>query len=108
MKEILNAKIISTFLGYEDHGRFVYRIIVDYGSTQQGLGDYVLDTFIGSRGKCVGSSMGMDKLMDITKTVGVDSWENLKGKHIRVEREDHLIKRIGNILMDKWFDPNEG
>lgn len=45
-------------------------------------------------------------MMRIMDTVGVESWEDLAGKYIRVETEDWggEVKRIGNVISSKWFD----
>lgn len=43
------------------------------------------------------------------KTVGVDNWEDLEGKYIRVVNRGigRTIKTIGNLMEDKWFDIEE-
>ena len=48
----------------------------------------------------------MMRIMDI---VGVDKWEDLKDKYIRVESNGWggTIKKIGHITDDKWFDIDE-
>ena len=44
--------------------------------------------------------------MRIMDTVGVERWEDLKGKYIRIVDEGwgSSVKKIGNIIEDKWFD----
>ena len=39
-------------------------------------------------------------------TVGVEKWEDLKDKYVRVVDDGwgSSIKKIGNIIDDKWFD----
>jgi hypothetical protein len=50
----------------------------------------------------------MEFIARVLDVVGVDSWEELPGKHIRVDHDEWgPIHRIGNIIEDKWFDPNE-
>lgn len=96
--EIKNAKIGSTFLGIEDHGIFTAMITVDYGGSSQGFGQHNL-TY---------KDYGIKYLRKILETVGVDSWEELVGKHIRVKKEggyNSKICSIGNIIEDKWFEP---
>ena len=41
--------------------------------------------------------------------MGVEKWEDLVGKYIRVESEGlgGGIVKIGNIIENKWFDPKE-
>lgn len=48
-------------------------------------------------------------IAEILETVGVESWEELPGKFIRCENEGSggKITRIGNIIKDKWFSPED-
>lgn len=97
--EIKNAKIDSTMLGYEGHGILTVEITLDYGGSMQGFGGYQLsDPHDFHRW-----------ITELIKVVGVELWENLKGKYIRVECEsgwNGKIIRIGNLLEDKWFKPS--
>ena len=53
-----------------------------------------------------GSAAGMEYLMRIMNTVGVEKFQDLKGKYVRVATKGwgNSVKIIGNILKDKWFD----
>ena len=44
--------------------------------------------------------------MRIMDTVGVEKFQDLKGKYIRVAAKGwgNSVKIIGNIINDKWFD----
>lgn len=88
MNEILNAQIKSTCLGIEDHGMFWLSLELDYGGSQQGY----------SRWQPTGEDIR--RLLNI---IGVDKWENLTGRFLRVKRQDGLIINVGNILKDVWF-----
>jgi hypothetical protein len=92
--EIRNAKIAGTTLGFEDHGIFTCFLHLEYGSGNigQSFGGYFLE----SHPKMIQS---------ILKTVGVNSWENLKGKYIRAEFDNIHVERIGHITEDKWYNP---
>lgn len=110
--EIQNALIKSTSLGYEDHGILTCWLHLDFGGSCQGFGGYALDEPIKDReGKFVERvpTVATGKwVKGILEVVGVEKWEALSGKHIRVEREDGWngkIRRIGHFLEDKWFDP---
>lgn len=93
--ETINAKIESTMLGFEDRGIMTWFLTLDFGGTGQGFGGYAL-----------GGATTDFAIKRILKVVGVEKWEDLKGKYIRVKREPRgLIKSIGNLLEDKWFDP---
>lgn len=104
MTVIKNAEITETFLGFEDHGILTIDIGIGYGEgTTQMFGGYALG---GNKGE---GKYLQHWVVGLLKTVGVDTWEKLKGKHIRVEKEDEYGKvlRIGNFLKDEWFDPKE-
>ena len=95
--ETKNAKIVSAFLGYEDYGIFTFSLSLDYGGTRQGFGQYELEY----------PAYGVKMIEKILKTVGVDSWEQLPGKHIRVVAEHTKVHKIGNLIEDKWFSPED-
>jgi hypothetical protein len=97
---IHNAVIRSVSIDIEDHGMLTAWVNLDYGDSCQGFGGYALDC---------GSSCG--KFVRKTlETVGVDSWEALKGQTIRVRRGNKcndLVEAIGHIIKDKWFEPKK-
>ena len=50
---------------------------------------------------------GIKALMRIMEVIGVDKFEDIKGKYVRlafVKYDDSTAKIIGNIIEDKWFD----
>lgn len=97
----MNGKIIDTMLGIEDHGIMTFMLDINFGnSTGQGFGGYSLE---GGTGK------SMKAVRKVLETVGVDKWEDLKGKYIRVRKEQEfgVIDSIGNIVEDRWFSMKE-
>lgn len=95
METIKNAKIEGTTLGYESHGILTCNITLDYGGSCQGFGGYKL-----------GGDYTTEVIEGILKAVGVESWEELAGKHVRVKRGEGYhgkVLAIGNFLEDKWF-----
>jgi hypothetical protein len=46
-------------------------------------------------------------IMELLQVVGVRSWEELKGKSIRVKATDEQIEEIGHFLKDEWFDKDK-
>ena len=97
-----NARIKSTMLGYEDHGILTCFLNLEQNGTGQGFGGYRLD-----------APKGYSKFTDlwvkqILKVVGVEKWESLEGKYIRVKGKAFgSIEGIGHITDDKWFFPKE-
>lgn len=91
-----NAKIERTTLGFEDHGILTAFLILDYGGAGQGFGGYSLK----------GDAMS-GFVEQVLNTVGVQAWEELPGKYIRVEADHSKVHRIGHITADKWFDPKK-
>lgn len=106
--ETKNARITSTTLGYEDHGILTCMLMLDYGDCgAQGFGGYGLDSYVKDRETRVGTEYGMQFIIEILNTVGVEKWEDLVGKHIRVKADWGKVHAIGNVLSDKWFNPEE-
>ncbi len=108
--EIKNAIIESTMLGSEDHGILTAYLRLNYGGSGQGFGGYALDRFTGpgsSAGERVGTAYGMEFIRRVMKTVGVEKWEDLKGKHCRARMEDNGVYAIGHIIEDRWFCPTQ-
>ena len=108
--EIKNAKISSTMLGREDHGIMTFMIFINFGgdccSVSCGIGGYALDYYDKALDKRVFSPKSMEVISNILDVVGVDNWEDLPGKYIRIK--DYglgtSIRDIGNILENKWFN----
>jgi hypothetical protein len=105
--EIKNARITATMLGQEDRGIMSAYLTLDGGGWGVSFGGYAMDSWSEAEQRRIGAAYGMEFIMGILRVVGVESWEALKGKHIRVETEGlgGRCLRIGNILKDEWFDP---
>lgn len=101
--EIENGLIDSAFLGWEDHGCFACSIGIEFGCVHQAFGVYQLGNRTG------GDDYGITFLAKLMNAVGVNEWSKLKGTHVRVKRDKHgdLIRAIGHIIEDKWFEPRE-
>lgn len=104
-REIKNAIITGTNLGYESHGILTCMISLNYGGSGQGFGGYALDKWNGKERN--GTAYGTEFIRRIIKTVGVENWEDLKGKHVRVDASWGKVHGIGNIIEDKWFYPEK-
>lgn len=107
--EIKNAVIESTRLGY-DHGFLSAWVFLDYGGAGQGFGGYALMSLEGSpyreKSEQGPSYAGVfiDSILDV---VGVEQWEDLKGKSVRVKASLTNVEAIGHFIKDKWFSPRE-
>lgn len=101
--EILNAKITNTKLG-EDHGCLTANLFLEGDGWGCTFGGYCLDHWFSDVGK-YNSSDGYGAIIELMKTLEVESWEKLNGKYVRVEIEGwggNIIK-IGHLLKNKWF-----
>lgn len=94
-RKIENARIVSTFLGIEDHGIFIAVLHLDYGSTRQGFGTHDLEY----------EDYQIGYLRLILEVVGVEKWEDLPGKYIRADHDRTKVYGIGNIIDNKMFYP---
>ena len=108
-----NAIIERTMLGYEDHGIMTCFLYLKQEGSGQGFGGYGLDAKPlkdkqGHYGDRRPSKFAGFWIKRILETVGVEKWEDLSGKHIRVDGEEFGdILGIGNIINDKWFYPKK-
>lgn len=107
--EIKNAKITRVSLSMADHGCLTFYIGLNGGGWCCNFGGYCIGKgYLGAK-SFRGSEAGLEVLMRIMDTVGVECWEDLKGQYCRVKTEGWggKILSIGNILKDKWFDIKE-
>lgn len=81
------AKIKSTHLGLEDHGIATAYLHCEWDGAGIGVGGYGLDAPVERDGKFShreGTGYGLDHLMALVRTVGVESWEKLAGANVIV------------------------
>lgn len=109
MSQIENALIKSTMLGFEDHGIMTFFLYLEMDGAGVGFGGYALDKWDESKKERVGVGVSLDLLKEIMEVVGVETWEDLKGKHIRVDSEGWGggALGIGNLIKDKWVYPKK-
>lgn len=107
--EIRNAKITSTMLGREDHGIMTFMIFIEFGACCCGVGGYALDGHDRETKTRVFSAKSMEVVSKILEVVGVDTWEKLPNKYIRIKVNGwgSTIDEIGNLMEDKWFNIRE-
>jgi hypothetical protein len=44
-------------------------------------------------------------IMRVMEVVGVEHWDELKGKAVRIRGDSNRISTIGNFIKDEWFNP---
>lgn len=109
MREIVNAQIKSTSLGAGDAPCFTCYLHLEFDGGGVSFGGYSLDKFDKELDKRIGVGMSIDFIQEIMDVVGVSTWEQLKGKYIRLDTEGWGGRAlgIGNLLKDKWVYPEE-
>ncbi len=103
--EIKNAIITHAKIEYGDRGFLQVWLTLDYGGCSQGFGGYVLYLPKSFDHHSVESFAGhhIYRCMEIA---GVDVWDRITGKSIRVSIKDGLIDGIGHIIKDDWYYPS--
>lgn len=101
---LIPAVIERTTLGYEDHGVMVGWLHLEYRGSGQGAGGYVLDSpekTEDGKSHRVGTGYGLDWIIRVLETVGVDNWESLSRARINILKSTDAwgpIEGIANIL----------
>ena len=107
--DIKNAKITHTMFGREDHGIMTFTIFVHTDMYDIGLGGYAIDRYDRETKTRKFTAQGLEAISKILEVVGVDTWEQLPGKYIRIKDQGwgKPIDEIGNLIEDKWFNMRE-
>lgn len=103
---VTNAIITSARIWTGDRGLLTANLDLDYGGSGQSFGGYVL---------YLPKSYGHHKLMSCAghfiwrcmEIAGVESWDRMVGRTIRVQQNYSHIEAIGHIVKDDWFNPRE-
>lgn len=107
---IKNAEITSTMLGREDHGIMTFMIFVKFDKCVHcGIGGYAIDQYDQETKSRVFAVKGLEAISRIMEVVGVNKWEDLSGKYIRIKDNGlgSTIDEIGNLMEDEWFNLRE-
>lgn len=102
--EIKNAVIKSVSISTER--TLSAWLHLDYGGSGQGFGGYCLYNN-STKGKKDGGNYAGMFIQRCIEIGGVEEWERLPGKTIRVKAGHNSIEAIGHILTDDWFDPKK-
>ena len=90
-----------------DHGCLTLAMTLEGGGWGVVYGGYCLGKgYLGADDDFFsGSASGMEYLIRIMDTVGVEKFQDLRGEYVRVATKiGDPVKIIGNIINDKWFD----
>ena len=100
-EEIVNAQITDTFLGREDHGILTFYVYMEFQGGGVRVGGYALD-----RAGKEYLAEGFGAISEIIRVVGADSWEDLRGRFLRVKSRglSQPVTEIGNLMHNDWFD----
>jgi hypothetical protein len=103
--EYENAVIESTTLGIQ-HGVLTCWLHLAGDGWGCGFGGYALDEWDPETRTRHGDQRTAQFINRILSVVGVDAWEKLPGKVIRVNRArvGDGITIIGNVVKDEWLD----
>lgn len=79
-------------------------IELDYGGYSQSFGGYVLHMSDNDENQKNKNNYAGHFIMRCIQIGGVQRWEDLKGKTIRVISDNYKIYAIGHIVINDWFD----
>lgn len=110
--EIENAKITNVSLTMADYCSLVFWITVEGAGWGCSIGGYkIASGMLGAKPEDFKAETGngLVAMMRIMDAVGVEKWEDLKGKYCRVKTDGWggTINEIGNLINDKWFNIKE-
>lgn len=103
--EIKNAVIESVRLNIE-RGLSGW-LYLSYGGSGQGFGGYLLYAPKGWAGHGKDRNYAGHFIHRCIEIGGVEDWEKLPGRTIRVKAEHSKVHAIGHIVKDDWFDPSK-
>lgn len=111
MEEIRNAVIQSVTLDTGDRGLLTAWLHLDYGGSGQGFGGFALYLPKNFKHHSIQGDHAGHFIYRCMQIADVTEWNKMKGKTIRVKLDKPglggLIKAIGHIINDDWFNPSE-
>lgn len=106
--KVKNAKITNVDLSMADHGCLDMSMTMDGGGWGCVFGGYALGNGYLGADTFRGTAAGLEYIMRVMDIIGVEKFNQLKGKYARCVFDDsQRIVMIGHITSNKWFDPKE-
>lgn len=102
--EIKNAVIEAANIRIERGFILDASLTLNYGDCCQGFGGFALYLGKNSNHHKVESVAG-HFIYRVMQIAGVESWDALKGRTIRVKADFNRVHEIGHIIKDDWFNP---
>jgi hypothetical protein len=100
-----NAIIKSISLTISDHNLLSAWLYLDYGGSGQGFGGYSFYLPKSFKHHKIESVAG-HFIFRCIEIAGVEKWEDIPGKAVRVKFEHNKVHEIGHIIKDDWFNPS--
>lgn len=104
--EIKNAIIQSVTIDTGDRGLLTAWLHLDYGGSGQGFGGFALYLPKSYKHHSNKGDFAGHFIFRCMEIAGVEKWEQMKGKTIRVKSSHSKIEAIGHIVKDDWFNPS--
>ena len=107
---IENAIITNVSISMQDHGCLTFNIMLEGAGWDCNYGGYCIGKgYLGANTFEAESGSRLVAMMKIMDTIGVERWEDLKGKYVRCKLNGWggTIDEIGNIIKSKWFNVQE-
>lgn len=102
--ETRNAVITHASLGVARDFILDSWLTLDYGGEGQGFGGFALYLSKTAKHHTIESCAG-HWIWRVMQIAGVEKWDDIKGRTIRVRCTHDRVHAIGHIVRDDWFDP---
>lgn len=104
--EVRNAIISGVDFFINDKGILDLYLYLDYGGSGQAFGGYALYLPKSYHHHSLKSLAG-HFIYRCLQIAGVERWNDLEGRSIRVQQDDCQVYAIGHIIKDDWFCPKK-
>lgn len=103
MIEVKNAIIQSAVIDMSDRDLLTAWLHLDFGGSGQGFGGHAL-YLPKSYKNHGGPNYAGHFIYRCLQIAGVNDWARMPGKSIRARSEGGLIRAVGHIVKDDWFE----